>query len=101
MVQGLAIALCILRDDSSDPLFPRWAGYFNIWVFLLFLPSLLTYFFKTGPFAWNGLFVWWIPLAVFGTWFIVMTVLMLRSVDRQNNLDGQHLVAAVEEGRPL
>jgi hypothetical protein len=83
VVQGLVIALCILQDKSPDPVFPRWAGYFNIWVFLLFLPAMFTFFVKTGPFAWNALFVWWIPLTIFAIWFIVMTWLMLRATSNQ------------------
>jgi len=37
-------------------------------------------FFKHGPFAWNGVLAWWIPLTMFFIWFVVMTVLLLRAI---------------------
>lgn len=82
MLQNLAFGAAILKDDAPKPLFPRWAGYFNIWVGLLFLPGCLVTFFKSGPFAWSGLLAFWLPAAVFFTWFIVMTPLMLAAVRR-------------------
>jgi hypothetical protein len=81
-VQCLAVGACILKDRAED-VYPRWLGYFNIWVAVLFLPGSLLYFFKDGPFAWNGLFVWWIPLSVFSGWFIVMFVMTIKSLNRQ------------------
>jgi hypothetical protein len=70
-VQNFAIGFAILRD-TEERVFPRWLAYFNFWVALLFLPGSMIYFFKTGPFAWNGLFCFWLPLSVFGLWFFVM-----------------------------
>jgi hypothetical protein len=70
-VQNFAIAFAIFKD-TEERVFPRWLGYFNIWVALLFIPGSMIYFFKTGPFAWNGLFCFWLPLSVFGIWFFVM-----------------------------
>jgi hypothetical protein len=80
-VQCLAVGACIF-SDAAERIYPRWLGYFNIWVALLFLPGSLLYFFKTGPFAWNGLFVWWIPLSVFFGWFVVMFVMTMKSLNR-------------------
>ena len=68
-VQSIALALAIFKD-KAERVFPRWLGYFNIWVALLFLPDVLIYSFKTGPFAWNGLIGFWLPLTVFGLWFV-------------------------------
>jgi hypothetical protein len=36
-------------------------------------------FMKTGPFAWNGLLVWWIPFAMFTGWFVLMITLTWRA----------------------
>jgi hypothetical protein len=79
-VQTLAIGVGILQDTRARPIFPRWAGYFNIWAALLFVPAVGVPFFKTGPLAWNGIFTWWIPLVVFGLWVCVMSLLVLRAV---------------------
>jgi len=52
-------------------------------------------FFKTGPLAWNGLIGFWIPAAVFGLWELVMGIMTLRAVNR----DDMHEIpsAAVSE----
>jgi hypothetical protein len=48
--------------------------------FLLFLPDQLLFFFKTGPFAWNGVLGFWVPLSVFCGWFISIFVVMRRTL---------------------
>lgn len=82
LVQCLVVGACILQD-RAEQVWPRWLAYFNFWVGLLFIPGTLLYFFKSGPFAWNGVFVWWIPLSVFFGWFIVMFAMTLKAVNRQ------------------
>jgi hypothetical protein len=52
--------------------FPRWLGYFNIWAAVSFMPGVLLIFFKSGPFSYQGLFVFWVPFAVFGAWIMIM-----------------------------
>jgi hypothetical protein len=79
MVQGLAIALAIFKD-KEEKVFPRWLGYFNVWVALLFIPDILIYSFKTGPFAWNGLIGFWVALSIFGIWFFVMFPYLRRAI---------------------
>ncbi|MDT7609668.1 MAG: hypothetical protein QOG96_4171, partial [Pseudonocardiales bacterium] len=37
IVQNVAIAVAIFNDTRPDPVFPRWLGYFNIWVALGFV----------------------------------------------------------------
>ncbi len=79
VMQYFSVGLCILSDKASDPVFPRWVGYFNFWVGTLAMPGGLLIFFKTGPFAWDGLFAWWVPLGAFFSWYIVMFVTMRRA----------------------
>lgn len=74
VIQAIA-AFC---DRSQRPVFPRWSAYFSLWVFVLFLPDQMLFFFKSGPFAWNGLFAFWVPLVVFCAWFLVMFYFMRR-----------------------
>jgi hypothetical protein len=86
-VPFLMIPICVaivgFMDTSEHPVFPRWACYFNLWADFLILPGGLAIFFKTGPFAWNGLFGIYIPLITFGIWFGVMTFLLTRAINRQ------------------
>ena len=40
-------------------------------------------FFKTGPFAYDGLFVWWIPFTFFFGWFPVMFFVIRKAILQQ------------------
>jgi hypothetical protein len=78
MLQAIVLGLAILQDRSADPVFPRWLGYFCFFSSLAFLPGGLNCLAKTGPLAWDGLFAWWLGLAVFGTWIAVVAVALVR-----------------------
>jgi hypothetical protein len=80
IAQYLSLGAAIFADKRPRPAYPRWTGYLQIWVSLTFLPAFAAYFLKTGPLAWNGLFVWWIPFVMFTGWFAVMIVLTRRAV---------------------
>lgn len=80
LAQNVAIAVAILTDRGARPVLPRWVGYLNLWVGFLFLPGMLAYFFKAGPFAWQGIFSFWLALAAYATWAVVMGVTVRRSV---------------------
>jgi len=79
-VQLVSIGLAIVSDKHDRPVFARWLGYFNIWVAILFMPGGLITFFKTGPFAWNGLLAFWLPLTVFFLWYIVMFFALVKAI---------------------
>jgi hypothetical protein len=79
-IQVASLGVAILLDKGIKPVFPRWAGYFNIWVSMMWVPAGIIPFFKDGPLAWNGLFAWWVPLCVYFSWFVVMVVLLLRAI---------------------
>jgi hypothetical protein len=71
ILQCLAVGGAVLADRASRPVFPRWFGWFNLWAAFGFLPGPFLLFFHTGPFAWGGAAVFWLPATVFGTWFAV------------------------------
>jgi hypothetical protein len=83
--QMIAITYLSLQQKKDDPLnpFPRWMGYFTLWAALAFEVGALAFMTKTGPFAWNGAFVFWMPFVVFGTWITVISWTMLRALSRQ------------------
>jgi hypothetical protein len=80
MAQNFAFAFAILSDRRSTPVFPRWLAYLNIWAPIVFTPAIILPFFKSGPFAWNGIFVFWIPATVFVIQFIANTVVLLKAI---------------------
>jgi hypothetical protein len=71
-VQLMAVAGAIFQDTSATPVFPRWLGYLTVWIAVSFAPGVLLIFFKTGPFSYQGLFVFWVPFLTFGAWILVM-----------------------------
>lgn len=81
----IAIALAAFKDPDQAP-FPRWSGYLCLWLAVQISAGALIAFFKTGPFAYNGLFALYLPVALFFVWVVAMTVVMLRnlSAERQN-----------------
>ncbi|WP_428312975.1 hypothetical protein [Hydrocarboniphaga sp.] len=82
--QMVAIAVISLTQkiDAHSP-FPRWMGYFTIWAALMFEVGAIAFLPKSGPFSWNGIFVFWCPLIIFGTWVTVMSISMLLALRRQ------------------
>lgn len=82
--QFVAIAVVALgfKTDALSP-FPRWFGYYSIWTAFMFELGAFGFMPRTGPFAWNGLFVFWIPLVIFGIWFLITSVLLMNALKRQ------------------
>lgn len=84
MPMFITVAVAALNDKCANPVFPRWSAYASIFVFVAFLPDQMLFFFKTGPFAWNGLFAFWIPLSVFCGWFLMIFYLIRKSILRES-----------------
>ena len=82
-LQMICQAIAGFIDRSPNPTWPRWAAYFNLWVGFAGVGGGLAVFFKDGPFAWNGLIGFYVPIAVFAVWLVVTTVLLLKAIKRQ------------------
>jgi hypothetical protein len=87
VLQFVLIGAAALIDQREQPIFPRWFGYLTLWSAFAFSPGCLCVFFLDGPFAWRGLFCWWIPLSAFGIWFIAATVVLWGVIARQERED--------------
>lgn len=98
MVQCLAIAVPILQH-SGQRVFPRWVGYFNVWCAFLLLPAALVPFFKTGPFAWHGIFEFWLAAVVFLGMVAVMSYAVVSAIKRQEPEDADDRASWPEGGR--
>lgn len=86
VMQLLCIGLAGFLDKRPTPIFPRWVAYFNIWVGLGGAGGGLAVFFYSGPFAWNGVIGFWVPVILFAVWLCVMVPFLLRNVgDPQND----------------
>jgi len=82
-IQYIAIAVAIFQDPSEHPVFPRWVAYYNVWIAVAFLPTGLVGFFHRGPFAWNGAISFWLAVAVYAGWLLVMTWALLQSMSEE------------------
>jgi hypothetical protein len=73
VLQALAAGVAILGDRSERPVYPRWLGYVGVWVAVLLAPGDVLLFFHTGPFAYDGIISFWIPLLAFGGWMALLS----------------------------
>lgn len=73
-LQNLAVGLAVLRDRHAEPVLPRWLGYLAVWAAVVYTPSCLVLFFHDGPFAWNGIFTFWLAAAAFVIWNVTLIV---------------------------
>lgn len=83
VLQLLCVAIAGFADKSADPVWPRWAAYLNLWVAIGPPFGGIAVFFKTGPFAWNGVLGFYLPVGVFLIWLVAMTTLMHKGIKRQ------------------
>lgn len=92
-LQMFAMALVGLADQSRVRLFPRWVCFLTIWCGSSFLPASLTGIFKSGPFAWNGLFCYYLPYFCWLCWYAIASYYMRREVAGRANgatISAQH-----------
>lgn len=75
-----AIGLAVLMDSSERPLFPRWVGYFDLALALVFAAGAPTLFVKGGAFGWDGALAFWAVLIGFGIWVWVTFASLVRAV---------------------
>lgn len=82
--QMVAIWVVAMRA-KPDPLaaFPRWLGWMNLWIGVLFEVGAPSFMFKTGPFAWNGFIVFWLPFTFYFFWMALMYIMMFRALRLQ------------------
>jgi hypothetical protein len=78
IIQNLAIGTAILSDRNG--ILPRWVGYLNFWVALLFVPDILAFFFHSGPFAWHGIFIFWLAFVAYAIFLIAMGLVLRQAV---------------------
>jgi hypothetical protein len=77
-LQFICMAIAGFMDKRAHPIWPRWAAYVNVWVAVTGAGGVCAVFFKTGPFSWNGLIGFWIPVVVFVAGMTMTMVLLLR-----------------------
>jgi len=82
-------------QDELSP-FPRWLGWLTLWAGIIYEVGPIGFMFKRGPFAWDGLIVFWLPFLTFGIWVTVMSFTLLRKIKLQRGALGEVGVAALQ-----
>jgi hypothetical protein len=85
MIQNVAIGVAILNDKSQT--LPRWVAYVNFWVAFSFVPDPLAFFFHSGPFAWRGIFIFWLALTTYSIFLVVMGVMLHKAIKESADED--------------
>lgn len=67
-LQFAFLAWAMLNDKNRTMTYPRWFAYYTVFTGLSQMLGIFVVLTKTGPFAWNGLIAFWIPLVIFGVW---------------------------------
>jgi hypothetical protein len=94
----VAVTVIALRPATqlvkNNP-FPRWWGYMSLWITIMFEAGAIAFIPRSGPFAWNGLLVFWSPLILFTVWITIQSWLIFRALRAQTaEPDPQPLRAA-------
>ena len=94
--QLICVAVVGLRDKRLKPFIPRWMSYLALWVAVGVAPTpLVPFFVEAGPFAWNGLFTFWVAFFSPILWIAILFVLIVINIrnnqednNQDNNQDG-------------
>ena len=81
-IQFVAIGVFALIDKRKPAMFPAWLAWFAIGVSITFIPLTFLPYFKSGPFAINGLWAFHLIVAGFGMTTLSTTHFMFKEVGR-------------------
>lgn len=88
-IQAIPVTIVALSPKKDEHLtaYPRWVGYLCLWQVLAVDVAPVAVIFKSGPFAWDGLFPYWLPIVMFGGYFSIQIYLILRALKRQERVE--------------
>jgi hypothetical protein len=81
-VQMFAAGAAFIRDKRATPLIPKWLAWYGIWVGFMFIAECLMPFFKTGPFARDGMLNFWIEFMIWFLWCPTLTFYVVKGINR-------------------
>lgn len=81
-IQLFAVGAAFLRDRRAVPLVPKWLAWYGIWVGFMFIAECLMPFFKSGPFARDGVLNFWIEFMIWFVWVPALTWQLMGAVRR-------------------
>jgi hypothetical protein len=88
------VVVCFLPQAAENSPFTRRYGYFTAWAAFMFEAGAIVFLPRTGPFAWNGLLVFWSPLTIFGIWIGVTCYVLLKAIRKQQEAADREVAIA-------
>lgn len=87
--QLICVGVVGLRDKRATPFIPRWMSYLAFWVALgMSYTPLVPFYTESGPFAWDGLFSFWVAFFSPILWIILLSFLIIGNVMRGHKTAG-------------
>jgi hypothetical protein len=80
--QFIAFGTVFLLDNGKSGLMPSWMSWFSFAMAGTLLLALLTPFFNVGPFAWHGLFTYYIGLGGYFLWIVIACYQVYKAICR-------------------
>ncbi len=81
-LQVVALGICFLSDTRAEPLLPKWVSWLSIWVGFMFFILTLMPFFKSGPFARNGIINYWVEFPAFFLFMGAVSFYLFKAIGR-------------------
>lgn len=75
------------KKDPGNSAFPRWLGWLTLWSGVSAELGFAAILFKSGPFAWNGLFPFYLPCITYAMWLSANSYTLFRAIRRQSSAE--------------
>ena len=83
MLVSIGVLYFIKDEDDKHSAFPRWLGYISIFQAIEIQLELGALIFKSGPFAYNGFFAFYLPFILFFIWAAGISYSLLGAIRHQ------------------
>ena len=84
---SLAVICFSRKQDPENSAFPRWLGYVALFSGISAEFGAMAVIFKQGPFAWNGLFPFYIPVIGYALWIICQSITLFKAIGKQERAE--------------
>jgi hypothetical protein len=98
-LMAVMVAVGIFSDKSITPVFPRWVGWYCIFMAFGSLMGSLIPFVLTGPFSWTGVMGFYLAGTVYFAWF-AMILTQLHLAYRRDRTQLQTVAADHDQSSP-
>jgi hypothetical protein len=79
-MQLFCLAMAGFTQRQGPEVFPRWFLYLNLWMATIGGTGVLCIFFFSGPFAWNGIIGFYLPVGAYVPFLIITFVQFYKTI---------------------